>query len=272
MKKLPSIDSEEFLPYLQEKASNHHSYKMYNQIDVVNSTIDNKALYLSTGNDWNDVVDRNNFNNDKLTMLNFGRCFSYSTTESVAMWMLYGGMKHKGAMIDFDKSSISEILRNTKQIRVGFFENKEFHSLRELTKQEFEIELIDVVYVEKKDSDVIIRRTKDDVWKLTDFKDFGKRIQNNEKYTFIHKSKAWDYEQECRLIISIRKDILLGVDDYDKINKVEINLQNINLKNTRRIYAPNISEDEYKKDPEFAKAFPSALRKEVNWDLCNGCK
>jgi hypothetical protein len=150
MKKLPSIDSEEFLPYLQEKASNHHSYKMYNQIDVVNSTIDNKALYLSTGNDWNDVVDRNNFNNDKLTMLNFGRCFSYSTTESVAMWMLYGGMKHKGAMIDFDKSSISEILRNTKQIRVGFFENEEFHSLKELTKQEFEIELIDVVYVEKK--------------------------------------------------------------------------------------------------------------------------
>jgi hypothetical protein len=126
--------------------------------------------------------------------------------------------------------------------------------------------------LKKKDSDVIIRRTKDDVWKLTDFKDFGKRIQNNEKYTFIHKSKAWDYEQECRLIISIRKDILLGVDDYDKINKVEINLQNINLKNTRRIYAPNISEDEYKKDPEFAKAFPSALRKEVNWDLCNGCK
>lgn len=53
----PSIYEEEFLKYLQEKGRNHHSYKMYTTIDIVNSTIEKEALYLSNGDNWNDRID-----------------------------------------------------------------------------------------------------------------------------------------------------------------------------------------------------------------------
>lgn len=267
-KYLPNIEQEEFLHYLQEKGCNHRSYKMYSTIDIVNSTIDNKALYLSSGYNWNDKVDRECFNNENLIRMNFGRCFSYSTTESVAMWMLYGGTKHRGAMIDFNKCSMLEILRNTKRIEVGYFEESGFKKSKVLRKEDFEIQLIDVVYTEKKDSTFIIKRSTGDKWEITNQSE--KNILGNEKYSFIHKNKAWDYEQECRLIISIRKELLEDLLDYDKINAVKIDLQGIDLEGAKRICAPNISKEDRSK-PEFVKTNPSDLLNEVDWDLCLNC-
>lgn len=268
---LPSIYEEEFLKYLQEKGRNHHSYKMYTTIDIVNSTIEKEALYLSNGDNWNDRIDRENFNNNGLVKMNFGRCFSYSGSESVAMWMLYGGMKHKGAMIDFDKISISEILTNTKHIGVGYFDNDEFVTLKNLDKCDFEIQLIDVVYTETNHNIMIIRRTMGDKWEINVPLDFQKCILNGEKGKIIHKSKAWDYEQECRLIVSVKKEKLQDLQDYNKIQMVRIDLHSINLKNVRRIYAPNIGSGN-KLKTEFQKAHPSNLINEVDWDLCHGCK
>lgn len=287
-KKYLQID-EKFLPYLREKGCNHRSYKMYSTIDIVNSIIENKALYLSSGYNWNDKVDRENFNNDKLTMLNFGRCFSYSTSESVAMWMLYGGMKHRGAMIEFDKFAMLEIIDNTKQIEVGYFEEGAFVSLKTLGKDKFKIQLIDVVYVEKKNNDFIVRRPVGDIWSIGT----ESNIFNNENYSFVHKSKAWDYEQECRLIVSIEKEKLKDLADYKKIQMIKIDIQGIDWKHVQRIYAPSVlsEEKEKLKSNEFKESIltdeverkksaygqikefeDSILTGEVEWDLCLNCK
>lgn len=266
-KYLPKLEEKEFLSYLQEKGCNHRSYKMYSTIDIVNSTIDNKALYLSNGYNWNDKVDRENFNNDKLTMMNFGRCFSYSASESVAMWMLYGGMKHRGAMIDFDKISMIEILNKTEQIEVGYFEEEKFISLKVLGKDKFKIQLIDVVYIERKNTDLIARRPMGDIWRIKP----ESNILNKENYSLVHKSKAWDYEQECRLIVSIEKEKIEDLANYKKIQMAKIDLAKIDLESVRRIYAPNVlSEDKAK--PEFENLKQSILTDEVEWDLCLNCK
>lgn len=270
-KELPRIDEEGFLTYLKDKGCNHRSYKMYSTIEIVNSTIDNKALYLSNGDNWNDVVDRKNFNNDGLSMVNFGRCLSYSSTESVAMWMLYGGMKHRGAMIDFDKYSILDIIMNTDKISVGYFDDNTFITLMKLKRNEFEIQLVDVVYTEQKGNMVTVKRSTGDKWEFEFNADSQKNILNNEKYTYVHKNKAWDYEQECRLIVSISKNILSELSEYTKVNMVRIDLKNINLSNTKRFYAPNVSIVDRSK-LEFMKANPSELIDKVEWDLCDKCK
>ena len=265
-KELPSIEDRAFLEYLKEKGANHRSYKYYSTIKNVNSCMDKRALFLSDGRNWNDIIDRENFNNEKLDMMNFGRCFSYSTTESVAMWMLYGGMEHRGAMLDFDKNTILSILRSVRQISLGYFGEDEFIALTRLDRKDFEIQLVDVVYTEKKKTENIIRRSTGDIWKVP----LGNTILNSERYTIIHKSKAWDYEQECRLIVSIKKDIIRRVKNFNKISMVKIDLKSVDLDNVRRVYSPNVlDEDELESLDKFF--YKSDLSKEVDWDLCKGC-
>ncbi len=266
---LPDIGTEDFLTYLQEKGCNHQSYKMYSTIDIVNSTIENRQLYVSKGSKWNDKIDRENFNNDRWLKLNFGRCFSYSASESVAMWMLYGGMKHEGAMIDFDKASVLEILTKTKQIEVGYFNDSEFKTLMVLGKNDFEIQLVDVVYTERKDNTTIYRRTAGEKWVKTENSEFDSL--SSEKHKIIYKSKAWDYEQECRLIVSVEKSKLKKLPECDDIEMVRIDLSNINLGNVKRIYAPNANINGKSMD-KFKKAEQSNLCKKVDWDLCQDCK
>lgn len=266
-KELPSIEDRAFLEYLKEKGANHRSYKYYSTIKNVNSCMDKRALFLSDGRNWNDIIDRENFNNEKLDMMNFGRCFSYSTTESVAMWMLYGGMEHRGAMLDFDKNTILSILRSVRQISLGYFGEDEFIALTRLDRKDFEIQLVDVVYTEKKKTENIIRRSTGDIWKVP----LGNTILNSERYTIIHKSKAWDYEQECRLIVSIKKDIIRRVKNFNKISMVKIDLKSVDLDNVRRVCSPNVlDEDELESLDKFF--YKSDLSKEVDWDLCKGCK
>jgi hypothetical protein len=275
--KTPSITLNELWDKLRKKGGNHRSYKMYSQIDLVISTIDNKALYLFNGSRWNDKMDSNNFNQDGYNWVNFGRCFSYLTTESVAMWMLYGGTQHQGAMIDFDKSSILKILKCTEKISVGYFGSDGFHSVKDLNKPDFNIDLIDMVYVDNdKNGIASILRRADDVWhydgdfyKDIDVKNETNKNEKKEKFTFIHKKRAWDYEHECRLIVSIKKQTLSG--ENDDISVVKIDLKDVNFKNTRIVYAPNI-EDEYKKESKFVETVPSALTQSISWDLCEKCK
>ena len=98
------------------------------------------------------------------------------------------------------------------------FERKNWMSLNgiwdaSIGKDKFKIQLIDVVYVEKKNNDFIVRRPVGDICSIGT----ESNIFNNENYSFVHKSKAWDYEQECRLIVSIEKEKLKDLADYKKI-------------------------------------------------------
>ena len=156
-------------------------------------------------------------------------------------------------------------------------------------KDKFKIQLIDVVYVEKKNNDFIVRRPVGDIWSIGT----ESNIFNNENYSFVHKSKAWDYEQECRLIVSIEKKKLKDLADYKKIQMIKIDIQGIDWIHVQRIYAPNVlsEEKEKLKSNEFKESIltdeverkkpaygqikefeDSILTGEVEWDLCLNCK
>ena len=106
--------------YLQEKGKNHNCYKCYSSLKRIADIRDSKALYLSNGESWNDINDRNGFNSDSDTLKNFGKCFSFSQDENVAMWMLYGGIDKASGMIDFTKKGINAIL-DIPSLSVGYF-------------------------------------------------------------------------------------------------------------------------------------------------------
>ena len=64
--------------YLRQKGKNHNCYKAYTSLSRVVEIRDTKFLYLSNGETWNDVIDRNNFNSATNLVVNYGKCFSFS--------------------------------------------------------------------------------------------------------------------------------------------------------------------------------------------------
>ena len=70
--------AENLKAYLCQKGKNHNCYKAYSTLDRVVKIRDNKLLYLSNGETWNDITDRNNFNSTTNSIVNYGKCFSFS--------------------------------------------------------------------------------------------------------------------------------------------------------------------------------------------------
>ena len=59
--------------------------------------------------------------------------------------------------------------------------------------------------------------------------------------------------------------------NFNKISMVKIDLKSVDLDNVRRVCSPNVlDEDELESLDKFF--YKSDLSKEVDWDLCKGCK
>lgn len=219
---------EDLKEYLKKKARNHNHYKYYGRIERIFQIVKDKKLYLVDGKDWNDVTDRNNFIKSNPDYVNFGKCFSFAKDESVAMWMLYGGVFHSNAMIDFRKSDMNRIVDVTK-VSLGFFDKKQndkFVAIKSIAKPDFDIFLIDIVYYNK-DRKYIKRSNEDCCGIEADF---------IEKLGVCCKTFSWSYESECRLIVSVKKDII-----PDNCKAIEINLEGIDVSKSLNnvYYCPN---------------------------------
>ena len=235
--------------YLKRKAQSHNSYKHYAPIDRIIKIVKEKKLYLGDGKDWNDTVDSDNFTNSRTKLINFGKCFSYAQDESVAMWMLYGGTYHNNAMIDFTRTAIRNIL-NTSTIKLGFWQNGEFVCVSEIKKLDFCIEMVDVVYYNKKTK--YLKRSDESCINVSD--------TLIDQLGLYGKAYPWSYENECRLIVSIKKEMI-----PEGCNTVEIDLEGIDLGKSleRTYYCPNF---EGEKTNNFQK---SKLDGYINFKLIN---
>lgn len=243
--------------YLQQKAINHNSYKAYTTINKLEYWISQKAIFLGTGSNWNDKIDRDIFNNKDLEDVNFGMCLSFSTSENVAMWMLYGGMQHQGVMVSYRRSHIKNILSNTKSIELGHWENDNFVTYRVLKENEFKITLSDVLYYGYHEGSGYLYDIK-----RADEKCKGISKNTIDALTTVKKNIPWCYENECRLIVSISKNYIPASE-----NTVKINIGNVfsELIKENRIYeSPN-----FEGDGKYAK---SDLHGTMDWDLCINCK
>lgn len=242
--------ADELQAYLRLKGSSHNYYKCYSSLKRIIGIRDSQELYLSNGEKWNDIVDRENFNENTNPYINFGKCFSFSKDESVAMWMLYGGIAKKGGMIDFTKKSMQSIL-NVPTIQIGNFDNEKFEPALELGKNQFEIYVTDVLYYSKNSSGYYINRSDESCSALPE--------QVFDKLNGCKKTYSWKYENECRLIVAVSKELL-----SDKCKMVRIDLKDIEMgKSFDRIYhGPN-----YPLDNNTYDSLPSKLENTIDWSL-----
>lgn len=239
--------------YLRQKGKNHNCYKAYSSLDSVVKIRDTKFLYLSNGERWNDVTDRNNFNSDTNSVVNYGKCFSFSQDENVAMWMLYGGIDKLSGMIDFTKKGMQSIL-NTESINIGYFDNdRRFKTEIVLKKGDFDIYITDIVYYKSNGNGYYINRSEESYNCLS--------AEIFESLRYCKKSYPWKYENECRLIVSVDKKFI-----NSNCNVVQINLNNMDLgKSLERVYrGPNYPLENTQ------GSLPSKLDNTIDWSLCDG--
>lgn len=249
--------SESLRTYLEKRATGHNYYKVYTRLERLEYWVVSRAIYLSDGRRWNDIHDREAFNNGHDNVINFGTCFSFSKSESVAMWMLYGGTHKDGVMVDFQRKHIMKILKETESVQLGYWKESEFVPQKVLMKDKFNIRLSDVLYfAESTEKPIVydIKRSSESI------KDTDRGAIDGLKH--VKKSYAWNYENECRLILSVdRSDVPEGAYAV----KIDLGDTFAELMEENRIYeAPN-----YKARRHFAK---SKLRGEIDWDLCFSCK
>lgn len=236
--------------YLKEKGRSHNHYKTYSKMERIIPIRDNLNLYLGSPSTWNDKVDRKQFLNDSAYRY-FIKCFSFSAEESMAMWMLYGGIDNKGGMIDFSKKGINSILQ-AKEITLGKFDNG-FQPIKKLTNENFEIYITDVLYYKD-----YKENKKGCFVKRSDESCYNRSARVLAKLFGCKKSYPWEYENECRMIIKLDKN-LVPADCTD----AEIDLSQMDLGvSLKRVYhSPNYPLDDKKGTTR------SSIFDTVDWDL-----
>lgn len=252
-----SSDPASLQEYLRSKANSHTYYKVYSTLERVQSSLEDGLLYLSSGKNWNDRKDREDFNAKENDFVRFGLCLSCSKSENVAMWMLYGGMKQHGVMLDFRQTQIKSLL-DCKEIELGYIDESTngFIQDRVLRRDDFQIGLIDVLYFSNSEDGrgYDIKRA-DEVCK-----NIAAHVV--DEFNGIKKYYPWNYENECRLVITVKRNAIDSRDTIVRISAGKI-LKQLN-KEGRIILAPNFSGS-----VPFSK---STMANQIEWNLCTGCR
>ncbi len=238
---------------LRINGSQHQNYKMYTSMERALGTLISGYIYLSNGNTWNDVPDHYFME----TKNAFATCFSCSTKENIAMWMLYGAEHGKnGAMLNFYPSVLKELM-NSEIVEMGAFDHhKQFtvqHILKR-SKKDFEIFLSDVVYVDE---------CKNGKFRLTcgDEHVIAEGMILDHRDIFI-KNYAWSYEKECRLIVRpSQKWYAKSSREHLSAVRLKLSSQSIRKMQDGRLIRSPI----YSGGVSFG--IPSALTDDVSWEL-----
>lgn len=243
---------------LGKKSSRHRHYRHYLGEDRARQILSERAIYLTDGSSWNDTFDRERFNPSLLASeKRFGACMSYSSSENIAMWMLYGGRDGKGAMIDFDEKTLRSANNNTS-FECGYFDEGVFVPCKELNSKDVSFNLVDIIYFRLiKDSDMQLemkRPAEGERW-------VGVTKELWSTMSPLSKHDSWSFEQEVRFIASINID-LLGK-HRSKIKCIKIPLQFEDNFEDERVFSSPISNEGSFRDSELSGT--------VDWDLCKGC-
>ena len=242
--------------YLSNKGSKHAHFRYYADIDRIKQILSGSAVYLTDGSHWNDRFDAWNFNPHFSSFKRFGICMSYSASESIAMWMLYGGHSGAGAMIDFEK----EILVSAMEapcFEFGHFGAGGFVSEKTLSRDEVQIELIDIAYFREGNEENEGYALKLPFEKQAEVT--GLILDNLGPFV---KHESWSYEQEVRMVATVDKRLLDNRASSYKCMRLPLGIPR-DYPN-RRIYSSPVSDS--------ALFCDSNLVGTVEWDLCNGCR
>lgn len=247
---------EDVLAVLADRGRKHNEYRHYATRSRIADILRGRALYLNDGSSWNDRFDRERFNPSFMGTKRFGACFSATSVESIAMWMLYGGVDGNGAMINFDRKTLLEAMGRDKYECGRFNDEGEFECLMTLPAEKLHIELVDVLYFEDKpDGSVSIgrpsRKEKSQTLKREAFNGIGQ----------IAKHQSWSYENEVRLVATIDKLDLRGHASRVTCVKLPICVDAIE----DRVFDSPVSDGR-------GGYLDSELCGTVDWDLCSSCR
>lgn len=242
--------------YLSQKAVHHKYYKYYAPKHYIDTILREEAVFLSDGENWNDVRDKERLNDDN-RYKRFALCLSYSCSENVAMWMLYAG--NDGCMIDYPQKVITAIL-NSDCVYAGAFsrETGTFETQISIGLDGFRIDAYDVVYFAeaKKEPNTFYYVKRSD----ESSSEFRRDII--EKLSYQKKTLPWSYENECRIVVSVDKQKYKKI---AQIHSLKITMpKGIQKELINRTYqSPNSNVLEYQ---------PSKMAGLINWNLCEHCK
>lgn len=243
------------IEYLALKGSNHKNYRHYASLNRINSIVDDKTLYLTDGRHWNDRYDREQFNPPHSPFKKFGTCFSYATTESIAMWMLYGGTDGNGAMINFDKNTLLSAM-SAEVFEFGYFDNEGFNTVLQLDASKVDIKLVDVVYLDS------LNDAQGSLSRAGEKKKVPVMRKTFEGIAQISKHASWSYETETRMVSSVSR--LDFGEHAASIEAMKVPLPIDDSFVSSQVYDSPISNAE-------SGYHSSCLRGTVDWSLCEGC-
>ena len=253
---------EAFRAYSQERAVRHNRYRHYSHLDHIETIANNSYIYLSDGRTWNDKNDRERFNPAGLQGRRYGICFSWSPSENIALWMLYGGMDNKGAALELSRSSFLKLCE-ADSVELGrFVGGKGFVPEKTLDKSAFSFEYYDVIYSDEaaNDSTVKLRHADNAPSIPGDLYDHITE-QNSSMFKPYLKKYPWHYEEETRFVMTV----------HDSESCLDFPHARIPLAMPSDVLRKGIV-----LSPTFVgdrKGYSnSALLGEVDWDLCDGCK
>lgn len=245
------------LSFLAGRGGMHREYKHYATRARIAGILRSGALYLTDGTSWNDKYDREHFNPSFMSTKRFGACFSASSTESVAMWMLYGGMDGNGAMINFDRRTLQGAMGRESYECGWFGTDGKFECIVELPADRLSLRLVDVLYFQNHaDGNVTVGRPSIEG---------GRHVMDGRAFNGIEqiaKHQSWSYENEVRLVATISKLDLVGKASHVKCVKIPIDFDDAFV--AGRVFDSPVSDGggNYR-DGE--------LRGTVDWNLCSGC-
>lgn len=244
------------LSFLASKGRSHHNYRHYATRQRIEDILSGSALYLTDGSNWNDKYDQERFNPQYMGVKRFGVCFSASSSESIAMWMLYGGIDGNGSMINFDRGTLLEAMEQ-KSYECGHFNNNRFERVEILPAEKLNLSLVDVLYFNnEEDGAVMIGRASYRGGRY----ELKRNVFNGIEQVAKHRS--WSYENEVRLVATISKQDLEGRASYITCIKIPLNINEEFIKN--RVFDSPISNGR-------GNHRDSELCGTVNWDLCAKC-
>ncbi len=246
-------DPDRLWAYLKARGANHNSYKYYSNVDRIGQIIDSESICLSLGDRWNDYDDRKSFATAVKGMIRFGVCFSFSISENVAMWMLYGGVEKKGAMLDLTRKMMKEITSQS-EYKLGYLSEKdEFICCKQVTRDDgCELYLADILYCGKAANEGYSVKRSDE--RVDD------RAQEPNDTRLLIKSYPWSYENEVRLILEVPERLVAG---NVELARISLKSDKDSLK-SRAYLAPN-------NQTRGLGYNRSKIKGTIDWDLCRHC-
>ena len=203
-------DPREMEKYLIDRGMGHLNMKYYTTQKTARTIVKQGKMYLGNGSSWNDLLDMELYNSDDYKFIQFGKCFCYSRSESVAMWRVYASKK-RDCMIDFG-TTLSKLVRSLDEVEL-ICSDKKLKIKPKLLKKEngdFEVYLKDVLY---------FYDNRDDTYTIKIAENRLDKVASEQMGSIMSgcKRMCWSYENECRLTVKVPKSvaILPGTNEND---------------------------------------------------------